>query len=149
MAKKKNKSNNTPRRKQYNQTARLQNAKKWVEQYNGKNIAKGYSNWFGVDLLCAIKELELLGYKFKQSYKENVKQSLIARQKQRERRKREKEREHFNEGFESFYFIEGFTSNCFPYGVTLDEINDIEDIEWQLKRQDKKHPFIEVKDIPF
>jgi hypothetical protein len=149
MAKKKNKSSNTPRRKRYNQTARLQNAKKWVEQYNGKNIAKGYSNWFGVDLLCAIKELELLGYKFKQSYKENVKQSLIASQKQRERRKREKEREQFNEGFESFYFIEGFTSNGFPYGVTLDEINEIEEIEWQLKRQDKKHPFIDVKDIPF
>ena len=106
MAKRKNKSSNTPRRKRYNQTVRLQNAKKWVEQYNGKNIAKGYSNWFGVHLLCAIKELELLGYKFKQSYKENVKQSLIARQKQRERRKREKEREQFNEGFESFYFIE-------------------------------------------
>jgi hypothetical protein len=41
LAKRKNKSNSTPRRKRYNRNARLQKAMKWAEHYNGKNIAKG------------------------------------------------------------------------------------------------------------
>lgn len=57
MGKGKNKSSSTPKRKRYNKNDR-------AEQYNGKNIAKGYSNWFGVDLVCAINELEVLGSKF-------------------------------------------------------------------------------------
>ncbi|WP_052342684.1 hypothetical protein [Bacillus sp. EB01] len=61
----KKKKNNTARRKRYNQNARLQNAKEWAQQYSGKNIAKGYSVWYGVDLVCAIAELEMLGYTFK------------------------------------------------------------------------------------
>ena len=63
MAKQKHNANNTPRRKQYNQKERLQNAKKWIEQYDGKNLAKGYSKWFGVDLICAIAELEIWAIK--------------------------------------------------------------------------------------
>jgi hypothetical protein len=149
MAKSKNKSSSTPRRKRYNRNARLQNAKKWSEQYNGKNIAKGYSNWFGVDLLCAIKELELLGYKFKQSYKEKVNQSLIDRQKQKEWRKREKEQEQFYGDFGSSYFIEGFISNGFPYGVTFDEIDGNEDIRGELESPDKMHTYIDDDDLPF
>jgi hypothetical protein len=78
-----------------------------------KNIAKGYSNWFGVDLLCAINELELLGYKITQSYKEHVNQSLIARQKQKERRKREKEQEEIFDDDGTFYFVAGYTSKWF------------------------------------
>lgn len=114
MAKSKHKSNSTPKRKRYNRKARLQNAKKWAEQYNGKNIAKGYSNWFGVDLLCAITELELLGYKFKETYKLKVHQSLLARQKQKEKRKLQQisDNDYFDS---SFYYIEGFTSNGIPY----------------------------------
>lgn len=103
MAKSKKNSSNTPRRKRYNRNARLQNAQKWAEQYKGKNIAKGYSNWFGVDLLCAITELEMLGYKFKLSYKEQIQQSLITRRIQIERRKRKEQIENYEDG--TFYFI--------------------------------------------
>jgi hypothetical protein len=113
MVNSKKKSSYMPRRKRYNRNARLQNAKKWAEHYNGKNIAKGYSNWFGVDLLCAITELEMLGYKFKQTYKEQVQQSLIARQKQKERRKRKELVENYED--DTFYFIAGYTSNGVPF----------------------------------
>ncbi|WP_462413210.1 hypothetical protein [Neobacillus sp. Marseille-QA0830] len=123
MAKKKHNTNNTPRRKRYNRKDRLQNAKKWAEIYNGKNLAKGYSNWFGVDLICAITELEMLGYKFKQTYKEQVKKSIEARQKQKEQRRREKEQiEDDGEGM--FYFIAGYTENGVPYGLTRDEMEE-------------------------
>jgi hypothetical protein len=60
----------------------------------GKIIAKGYSNWFGVNLLCAITELELLAYKLKDSYKKQLNQSLITRQKHKERRSLKKNRKY-------------------------------------------------------
>lgn len=121
MSKNKHNTNNTPRRKRYNRSARLENAKEWTVQYNGKNLAKGYSNWFGVDLLCAITELEMLGYKFKQSYKEHVKLSLEARQKQKEKRRREKDEvEEFKE--EMFYFVAGYTENGVPYGLAREDM---------------------------
>ncbi|MDR7079233.1 hypothetical protein J2Y03_004291 [Neobacillus niacini] len=149
MAKSKNKSNSSPRRKRYNRNARLQNAKKWAEQYNGKNIAKGYSNWFGVDLLCAVTELEILGYKFKQSYKEHVKQSLVAMQKQKERKRYEKEQEQNYEA-ENFYFIAGYTSNGVPFGITTEKI-EIESVDIARKwiNHDKKPFFMDDEDLPF
>ena len=55
------KRNNTPRRNRLNKKQRISIAKKWLISYNGKNIVKGYSNWFGVDLLCAIRELRIVG----------------------------------------------------------------------------------------
>ncbi|WP_026567573.1 hypothetical protein [Bacillus sp. UNC41MFS5] len=150
MAKSKNKSCGPPTRNRYNRNARLQNAKKWAEQYNGKNIAKGYSKWFGVDLLCAIKELEILGYKFKQSYKEQVNQSLIERQKQNGSNKREKEMEKlYDNGFGSFYFISDYTSNGFQDGISLAEIEGQEDQGRNLTGQGNILHFISDEDLPF
>ena len=122
MANKKNNKNNTPRRKRYSRSVRLQNAKKWAEQYNGKNLAKGYSKWFGVDLLCAITELEMLGYQFKQSYIEQVKQSRMAKQIQKEKRKHENAKIEVDFSDETFYFIAGYTENGAPFGLTRGEL---------------------------
>jgi hypothetical protein len=147
MAKSNNKSN-TPRRKRYNRSARLQNAKKWAQEYNGKNIAKGYSNWFGVDLMCAITELELLGYKFKESYKKQVNQSIIARQKDKERRKLEKEQKQYDE-HDGFFYIEGYTAGGFPYGIMRE---DLEETDMSLPKQlDRKESgvFLDDEELPF
>jgi hypothetical protein len=51
-----------PKRKSYTQKQRLAAAEKWVPTYVGENLVKGYSNWFGADKICAIKELELLDH---------------------------------------------------------------------------------------
>ena len=67
---------NPPKRKRYNRKNRLLNAGKWIANYNGKNIIKGYSKWFGVDLLSAIKELEILGKKIDENYKKRLIHSL-------------------------------------------------------------------------
>ena len=48
--------------------ARLQTAKEWIPQYEGKSIVRGYSKYFGVDFLCAITELEMLGVKLDPNY---------------------------------------------------------------------------------
>ena len=48
--KRKNKSN-VQRRKRLKGTDRLASAKNWVATYEGKNAVRGYSEYFGVNLL--------------------------------------------------------------------------------------------------
>ncbi len=85
------KRSNTPRHKRLNRVSRLQAAKHWMPKYEGKNIVKGYSTHFGVDKLCAVKELEVLGYKIDTQYINRLKVSLIERQKFVERKDKIKE----------------------------------------------------------
>lgn len=147
MANKKNNKNNTPRRKRYSRAGRLQNAKKWAEQYNGKNLAKGYSKWFGVDLLCAITELEMLGYQFKQSYIEQVKRSRKAKQIQKEKRKLENAKMKEDFGDETFYFIAGYTENGVPFGLTRGEMEE-DDENIILDKSTVIHP-LDDEGLPF
>lgn len=113
--------NTTPRRKRMKRQARLQSAKSWLTTYTGRNIIKGYKKWFGVDLECAIKELKLLEVKLDEQYIENAlksKANMLARRKQK--------KYVYNEMYDSdenFYYIAGYTSSGFPYGVTWEEMN--------------------------
>ena len=43
---------------------RIRQAGRWMAQYTGKDIIKGYSKHFKVDLLCAARELQMLGLEF-------------------------------------------------------------------------------------
>jgi hypothetical protein len=61
-----------PKRKRYNKEQRLAAAEKWIPTYDGENLVKGYSNWFGIDKICAIHELELLGHKIDSEYKDQI-----------------------------------------------------------------------------
>jgi len=121
----KKRKSNTPRHKRMKREARLQAAKHWISKYEGKNIIKGYSKHFGVNRLCAIKELEILGYKFKPEYIKQVKESLKAQEKARQQHKLQKKREeNLNTEIDSdgnFYYIAGYTSRGAPYGVTWEE----------------------------
>jgi hypothetical protein len=128
MAKKK--QNLGPRRKRMKREARLQSAKSWLKDYDGNNVVKSYSKWFAVDPVCAMKELELLGHRFTEKEKMNIKkrQEERIRQKQllKERRlkkKKEREWEEFDEGFG---FIEDFTAGGVPFGLTYDELEETE-----------------------
>ena len=48
-----------PKRKRLQRTQRLHNAKEvWLKQTNAKNNVKSYAKWYGVDLICAITELD-------------------------------------------------------------------------------------------
>ncbi len=50
-----------PRRLRMSRPQRLQSARSWLPTYKGKNVVRGYRRCFGVDLLCAVKELRMLG----------------------------------------------------------------------------------------
>jgi hypothetical protein len=61
-----------PRCKRMNREARLQSARRWLQKHNGKNVVKRYKTHFGVDWLCAIKELKMLGIEIDPDYEEQV-----------------------------------------------------------------------------
>ncbi|MFZ3589680.1 hypothetical protein ACOI1C_10445 [Bacillus sp. DJP31] len=84
-----------PRRKRWGQQVRLLNAKVWVKENQGKNVIRRYAKWYGVDLLCALNELQILGLTFSAEEKQKVNQALVMKQlhNQRMKEKRESQKE--------------------------------------------------------
>jgi hypothetical protein len=74
-----------PRRKRMRRPARLQAAVKWRSGYGGKNIVRSYARWFGVDLVCAIVELRMLGVAIDAEYEQQVQRSIATRAEARAR----------------------------------------------------------------
>ncbi|WP_078811084.1 hypothetical protein [Selenihalanaerobacter shriftii] len=117
----------TPRRKRLNRKGRLQAAKKWIPTYEGKNLVRGYKKWFGVDFICAIKELEMLGHEINEKYKKQILKQEEAKRKAAKERKRSKKEELIDDPSwqnAKFYFIAGYTSNGVPYGITWEEYEE-------------------------
>lgn len=86
MGKRKKKNRNLgPRRKRMRRPARLQVAVKWRSGYGGKNIVRGYARWFGVDLLCAMVELRMLGVAIDGEYEQQIRRTIAARAEARAR----------------------------------------------------------------
>ena len=111
-----------PKRKRMQRQSRLQAAKHWIPSYTGKNIIKGYQNWFGVDLCCAIHELKLLDVKVDEHFVNQALKSREQRIAMRQKKKCAVEVEDFSlDSDENFYFIVGYTRGGFPYGTTWEE----------------------------
>lgn len=119
------KKGNTPRRKHLDRTRRLESAKNWIPTYSGKNIVKGYSNWYGVDLLCSMKELRMSGVVISEDYRNKVVQSI-----QKRRFKKQANSEPVintdQDEYGDFIYIAGFTSGGAPYGITHEDSVDFE-----------------------
>ena len=128
-----------PRRKRMKRPARLQSAQSWVGTYRGKNLVRGYSRWFGVDQLCAVLELRMLGISICADYEQKVRDSVLdraKRAKQNARRRAEKEREQKASGLiygldfdDTFAYIAGFTSGGCPFGVTWEQHDQLDPTE--------------------
>lgn len=139
---------------------RLQKAKKFISTYEGKNIVRGYCRKFNVGQVCAIKELEILGYEIDSDYKKQAFSQHNARIKTDEKKRKEKETkktelEPWQD--ENFYYIAGYTSGGVPFGITWEEYE--RDIKEDNDKQDEVKKNIEEKkndsqdfldwDIPF
>lgn len=89
----------------------------------------GYSKHFGVDLLCAIVELQMLNVSLDEKYVNKVKKSVEGLIKAREKRKEElRRKEGLSEdpySDETFSFIAGYTDGGAPYGITWEEQTEI------------------------
>lgn len=108
-----------PRRKRMNRQARLMAAPHWLPKYPGKNVVRGYATWFGVDLACALKELQLLGVALDPVY---VARLRATPQNAPRRAPVIREEPELPEGYgeewdDDFEYIAGFTSGGAPFGV--------------------------------
>lgn len=120
---KKKKQSKTLRRQQ-----RLAKAKQWLIPYNGspKKIVKNYRKKFHVDVICALKELQMLGVEFAQEYLDAIKHHEKLRLQQKAKEKQQKEEQAFINKYadsdDTFFYIAGYTSGGAPYGVTWEEM---------------------------
>ncbi|WP_424000891.1 hypothetical protein [Maribacter sp. IgM3_T14_3] len=115
---------NTPKKER-----RLNSAKNWIKTYTGNNLVKGYSKKYSVDKLCAVKELRMIGVDISEEYEKQLINSMEALRQQRLSFKKKREVK-LNDlcGFDSdenFAMIIGYTSGGFPYGVTYEEMEQI------------------------
>ena len=117
-----------PSKHKFNRIQRLLHAKTWMKKYTGKRIHHGYAKHFGVSKLCAVIELEMLGILFPPELKENVKRAEKDKKIQSEKWKLKKE-ENIIESDYYFAYIAGYTSGGAPYGLSWEEIDDIEKTE--------------------
>ncbi|KAB2831864.1 MAG: hypothetical protein F9K48_11575 [Candidatus Brocadia sp.] len=107
-----------------NRARRLQSDRHWIPKYPGKNLVKGYRNHFGVDWLCAITELQMLGVNLDPSYVAKLKQFLDNHTKARKRKKEDQAMDAFDTySNETFAYIAGYTPAGVPYGITWEEMN--------------------------
>lgn len=51
-----------------NREQRLQSARTFIQNYSGRNIARGYSRWYGVNRWCAVLVLKMLGVRLKEDW---------------------------------------------------------------------------------
>ena len=101
--KKKHKSQSLgPRAKRMKRSTRLDSAKHWLKEYNGKNLVRGYRNHFGVDLLCAAKELAMLGVKLDPAYVKQLHQTVANKAKHRKNSKTAGQPSTKNENWHSY-----------------------------------------------
>lgn len=118
--------NNIPLKKSCNRQRRLTLSVKWMKTYNGGNLIKGYAKNFGVDKLCAIKELEMLGVEISEERKNQIKTAINNISNNDKKKKEDKEKNESNvfESNEYFSFIAGYTSGGVPFGTIWEEQDD-------------------------
>ena len=93
-------------------------------KFSGKNVVRRYANWFGVDLLCAVKELYLCGVTLDPAYVAQLKPTFASRSS---RRPKQPVADPLSVGYgvdwdENFAYIAGRTEAGFPYGITWEEL---------------------------
>ncbi len=64
---------------------RISVAKKWIEEYKGKNIINDYSRYFGVNEIRTINDLEILGITFEESYKKKIIEKTLKKEEHRKK----------------------------------------------------------------
>lgn len=125
-------------RKALTRARRLQRATQWIASYRGKNLVRGYAKWFGVDKVCAIMELRMLGVDIPEAQLEQTRRDERARAAQRARRKDAAGPMCDRDG--EFAFIAGYTEGGAPYGIRWDDpdeepVRDLAQLQVNLRAQ--------------
>jgi len=93
-------------------------------KFSGKNVVHSYAKWFGVDMLCAVKELSLFGVTIDPAYVAQLKTTFACRSS---RRPKQPVADPQSVGYgvdwdENFAYVAGRTEAGFPYGTTWEEL---------------------------
>lgn len=107
------------RAKKMSRKSRLQAAKTWLSKYSGTHPVLGYKKHFGIDILCAIKELKILGHPIDPQYEKSVIQTLTHQPK--EKKTTNTNDNECLDSDQNFSFIAGYTSGGVPFGLTWEE----------------------------
>ena len=112
------------RTKAQKKESRIARAKNWLPQYQGTEVVRVYQNKFNVNIECAVRELQEIGYQFKPSYVDNLSKSEAVRTEQSNKMKEEiwEAVEYKEWQDENFFYIFGHTSDGEPYGITWEEM---------------------------
>ena len=118
--------------KEMNYKARLKVAKKWDESVDTLKKIKAYVKFFGVDKLCAAKELLQAGVVLQEKYAARwatrIERKALARKKKTLTKGKCKDKETLDElSFESedfFYYVAGYTEGGAPYGIIWEEAHE-------------------------
>ena len=117
-----------PRKKRMSRQRRLESAKHWLAKLDGDDVLKAYRKTYGVDWLCAIKELGMLGVSLDNSRVEKLERSVEGhaegRRRKKERRKAREMEESNSDSDDTFAYIVGHTSGGAPFGVTWAEMDE-------------------------
>lgn len=90
----------------------------------GKNLVRGYAKHYGVDHLCAVAELRMLGVEVDPAYVARLEATATAKAKAKRREKARataEPRQPWDDCDGTFAHIAGYTSGGAPYGVTWEE----------------------------
>jgi hypothetical protein len=100
-------------------------------------VVSSYARWFGVDLTCAAKELQILGVRFSTEYLDALRRTAAGRPKHR--------RDVVKEGNAAdvepmsnleFAFVAGHTAAGLPFGVTWEEMQCLDGNDVPLTEDD-------------
>ena len=112
---------------------RLSKARNWLKLHvNEQHLLKKYKKQFKVDNLCAIKDLELIRYKFPNEYVESIKKQEKAKAEKSRQKREAKVLNEYIDCDDTFAYIAGYTSNGVPYGITWEEMEKLENDESKL-----------------
>ena len=114
----------TPRRKRMSRAARLQSGRQWLRSFSGKRVVPSYARWFGVDLVCAAKELQRLGMHFSPEYLDALRRTAGGRPGHCRNAPKAVEVEPIWN--QEFAYIAGYTEAGFPFGVTWEEMEGLD-----------------------
>ena len=117
----------SPRCKRMSRRARLQSGRHWLKSFAGKRVVSSYARWFGVDLMCAARELQTLGMHFAPEYLHSLRRTVAGRPKyRREDAKDAKAIDVEPMSNQDFAYIAGHTAAGLPFGVTWEEMRGLD-----------------------
>lgn len=134
---KRNNCDKIPRHRRMTRERRLQSAAStnFLEAHQAKDAIRHYARWYGVDLLCAVTELRVLGMTISPECEECLKKSRKGRIEQKRMKQEKNIFPAEPDSDEIFAYIAGYTAWGLPYGTTWKELEKFAEAGKRLNRR--------------